>query len=157
MTLLGRKVDAIARSLLANDTTERNYALSELRVLMQHKPKKYEDAEEAVQDALLELGVPDKLSGYLRLVTALSMVVRDPDKLCGLQKGLYVEVAKIHATTASRVERAMRHAIEVSWGRMDMDVMRVYFGSTVSPLKGKPTNGEFLARVANVVRKRMGA
>lgn len=157
MALLEKKVNAIARSLLANDTTDRNYALSELRALMQERPKKYENVEDAARAALLELGVPDKLTGYPQLVSVISIVVKDPGRLNPLQKGLYTEVAENHGTAASRVERNMRHAIETGWDRIEIEAMRAYFGSTVSPLKGQPTTGEFIARVANVVRKRMEA
>lgn len=156
MTLLEKKVDAIARSLLVGDTTDRNYALSELAVLMKQVPKKYENVEDAAQAALLELGVPDKLTGYPQLVSAISIVVKEPAHLNPLQKGLYTKVAEIHGTTAPRAERNMRHAIEAGWDRTEIETLQAYFGSTVSPMKGKPSTGEFIARAANVVRKRMG-
>mgnify|MGYP003472251169 FL=1 len=155
MTLLEKKVDAIARSLLANDMTDRNHALIELKALMQQAPKRYENVDEAVRVALLELGVPDKLSGYPRLVRAISIVALDPKQIKPLQKGLYTAVATDFGTMPDRVERTMRHAIEVGYDRADIDVLQTYFGGTVSPLKGKPSTGEFIARVANVVRTRM--
>lgn len=69
--------------------------------------------------------------------------------------GLYPQIAAKFDTTASRVERGIRHLIEVTWTRADMDILCGYFGNTVSPDRGKPTNGEFIARIANVVRQRM--
>ena len=78
--------------------------------------------------------------------------VRDTN---AITKVLYPQVAKTFGTTPSRVERAIRHAIEVAWNRGDLDVLDKYFGNTVSASKGKPTNSEFIARVANIVRQRM--
>lgn len=69
--------------------------------------------------------------------------------------GLYSQIAAKFDTTASRVERGIRHLIEVTWTRADMDILCGYFGNTVSPDRGKPTNGEFIARIANVVRQQM--
>lgn len=69
--------------------------------------------------------------------------------------GLYPQIAAKFDTTASRVERGIRHLIEVTWTRADMDILCGYFGNTVSPDRGKPTNGEFIARIANVVRQQM--
>ena len=155
MTLLGRKVNAIASALLEEDLDGRENALHQLRELMVKKTQMDMDVEDAVRAALLDLGVPDKLTGHSKLITAVTMVVKEPELLNALVKGLYTEVALAHDTTPSRVERGIRHAIEVSWERVDMRTMQTYFGNTVSPLKDKPTNGEFIARVATVVRKRM--
>ena len=69
--------------------------------------------------------------------------------------GLYPQVAAHFDTTAGRVERAIRHLVEVTWTRGDVEVLQRYFGNTVSPEKGKPTNGEFIARMANVLRQRL--
>lgn len=154
-TLLEQKVDAIARALLTNDMTNRNQALGELRALMRKVPNRYENVDEAVRAALLELGVPDKLSGHPRLVRAISIVVLDPKQIKPLQKGLYAAVAEDLGTTPAKVERTMRHAFEVGYDRADLDVLQTYFGGTFSPMKGKPSTGEFIARVANVVRTRI--
>lgn len=85
--------------------------------------------------------------GYSKLIIACS----------DLRKtfGLYPQIAAKFDTTASRVERGIRHLIEVTWTRADMDILCGYFGNTVSPDRGKPANGEFIARIANVVRQRM--
>lgn len=155
MTLLERKVNALARAMLARDPVNKSRALEELSQLMQTRSERYQDVEEAVRAAMLELGVPEKLTGYSRMESALVMVAKDPEMRNPLHKGLYTEVAALYDTTPSRVERNIRHAIEVSWDRMDLETMQIYFGNTVSPLKGKPTNGEFISRVASVVRKRM--
>lgn len=156
VTILEKKVDAIARSLLASDTTARNYALGELKTLMQRKPEKYEDTEDCVREILLELGVPDGLTGYRSLAHAVSIVARKPWELKPLRDGLYTQIAQELHSTPSKVERGARYAIEVAWDRMGPDLIQKYFGNTVCPMKGRPTNGEFIARAGNIVRERMG-
>ena len=89
------------------------------------------------------------------VVQALLMVVENRTFIDNITFGLYPQLAVIFETTPSRVERAIRHLIEVTWTRGDWDVLNRYFGNTVSAEKGKPTNGEFLARLANVVKLRM--
>ena len=88
-------------------------------------------------------------------VEAVLMAVENRYYINNITFGLYPQIAAKFDTTASRVERGIRHLIEVTWTRGDMDVLCRYFGNTVSPDRGKPTNGEFIARIANVVRQRM--
>ena len=102
---------------------------------------------------LVELGVPENIKGHSRLVAAICIAIRNPDSLNAITKELYPAVAKEFQDTPSRVERAIRHAIENAWDRCDYDVLRHYFGNTVSPTKGKPTNSEFIARISNMVRQ----
>lgn len=155
MTLLERKVNALARAMLARDPVNKSRALEELSQLMQTKSERYQDVDAAVRASLLELGVPERILGYERLVLAISLVVEDKNLTNSMTKTLYPMVADMLQTTKSGTERGIRHAIEVCWDRMDLDTMQTYFGNTVSPLKGKPTNGEFIARVARAVRERM--
>lgn len=154
MTLLEQKVDAMAKALLANDTTDRNYALSQLQALMQQTPRPYEGAGEAVREALVELGVPGNVCGHRYLVTAIGILVQDPGKIRPVWD-LYQLVAEEYNTTPSRVERGIRYATEVGCERAGMDAVNAYFGSTISPLSGKATNVGYLSRVAEVVRRRM--
>lgn len=103
-------------------------------------------------EILHELGVPAHIKGYQYLRDAIQMTVNDMDMINGVTKILYPTVAKHHKTSASRVERAIRHAIEVAWDRGDVEVLNTYFGYTVSNLKGKPTNSEFISMIADRLR-----
>lgn len=156
MTLLQKKVDAIARSLLANDATDRNAALADLSVLMKKPQNCADGAAEIARNLLFELGVPEHILGSRYLIKALELAVQDKNLIDSMSKGLYPAVAQCFDATDKRVERAMRHAIEVSWDRGDIDVLQRYFGFTVSSVKGRPTNSEFIARCMNIVRDRLG-
>ena len=96
-----------------------------------------------------EIGVPAYIKGYQYHREAIIMTVEDMDVINAVTKVLYPEVARKFGTTASRVERAIRHAIEVAWDRGDLDTLQKYFGFTVSNSKGKPTNSEFIAMIAD--------
>ena len=100
--------------------------------------------ETRVTDMIHEIGIPAHIKGYHYLRDAIMMAVEDMDVLNAITKVLYPTVAKMHQTTASRVERAIRHAIEVAWSRGKLDTLDHLFGYTVSNGKGKPTNSEFL-------------
>ena len=113
------------------------------------------DPDDIIRDLLVELGVPDHLKGHKFIVEALRYTVKHSDSIPSVSKELYPAVAKTFRDTPSRVERAIRHAIEVAWERCDWDVLSKYFGNTVSSLKGRPTNGEFISRASNVIRQRM--
>ena len=156
MTLLQKKVDAIARSLLANDTTDRNAALVDLSVLMKKPQNCADGAEEIARSLLIELGVPEHIRGSRYLGKAIELVAQDKSFIKSLEKNLYPAVGQCFDTTGSRVARAIRFAIEVAWDRCDIDVMQQHFGNTISPTKGKPTNSEFIARCASIVRDRIG-
>ena len=108
--------------------------------------------ETRVTDMIHEIGTPAHIKGYHYLRDAIIMAVEDMDVLNAITKILYPTVAKKHQTTASRVERAIRHAIEVAWSRGKLDVLDELFGYTVSNGKGKPTNSEFIALVADTIR-----
>lgn len=101
---------------------------------------------------LREIGVPSHIMGYQYLRKALIMTVMDRSVLGAVTKILYPEIAKCYNTTASRVERAIRHAIEVAWSRGDWETLNKYFGYTVSSSTGKPTNSEFIAMISDWIR-----
>ena len=105
--------------------------------------------ESQVTAIIHEVGVPAHIKGYQYLREAIIIAVNDMDVINAVTKVLYPEVAKRFGTTASRVERAIRHAIEVAWDRGDLETLQKYFGYTVSNAKGKPTNSEFIAMIAD--------
>ena len=118
--------------------------------------KKDEGSLEAlVTNVIHEVGVPAHIKGYQYLREAIIMVVNDIDVINQITKQLYPDIAHKYGTTPSRVERAIRHAIEVAWGRGQTDTVESIFGYTVSAAKGKPTNSEFIAMIADKLRLEM--
>jgi len=107
------------------------------------------DIETMVTNIIHEIGVPAHIKGYQYLREAIIIAVGDMDVINAITKVLYPQVAKTFQTTPSRVERAIRHAIEVAWDRGDLDTLQRFFGYTVSNTKGKPTNSEFIALIAD--------
>ena len=105
--------------------------------------------ETMVTNIIHEIGVPAHIKGYQYLREAIIIAVNDMDVINAITKVLYPQVAKTFQTTPSRVERAIRHAIEVAWDRGDLDTLQRFFGYTVSNTKGKPTNSEFIALIAD--------
>ena len=105
--------------------------------------------ESMVTNIIHEIGVPAHIKGYQYLREAIIIAVDDMDVINAITKVLYPQVAKTFGTTPSRVERAIRHAIEVAWDRGDLDTLQSFFGYTVSNTKGKPTNSEFIALIAD--------
>ena len=105
--------------------------------------------EAMVTSIIHEIGVPAHIKGYQYLREAIIIAVNDMDVINAITKVLYPQVAKAFQTTPSRVERAIRHAIEVAWDRGDLDTLQRFFGYTVSNTKGKPTNSEFIALIAD--------
>lgn len=118
------------------------------------KQKVYESGslEMRVTEIIHQIGVPAHIKGYQYLRDAILMAIEDDDIINAVTKRLYPAVAKKHATTSSRVERAIRHAIEVAWDRGDVDVLNSYFGYTIHTGRGKPTNSEFIAMIADKFR-----
>ena len=110
------------------------------------------DLERDVTDMIHELGVPAHIKGYQYLREAIMMSVEDMDMLNSITKILYPSIAKKFETTPSRVERAIRHAIEVAWSRGKMETLDALFGYTINTGKGKPTNSEFIALIADKIR-----
>ncbi len=113
-----------------------------------------QNLEAVVTDIIHEIGVPAHIKGYQYLREAIILTIHDMDMINAVTKVLYPEVAKKFNTTPSRVERAIRHAIEVAWDRGDIEVLQKFFGYTVSNIKGKPTNSEFIAMIADYLSLR---
>lgn len=111
-----------------------------------------QDMEIRVTDIIHQLGVPAHIKGYHYLRAAILASLENPELLESVTKLLYPTVAQKFSTTSSRVERAIRHAIEIAWDRGDLDVLNSYFGYTVNTCKGKPTNSEFIALVTDKLR-----
>ena len=110
------------------------------------------DIETQVTKIIHQIGVPAHIKGYQYLRTAILLTVRDSEVINSVTKVLYPTVAKKYQTTTSRVERAIRHAIEVAWDRGDVETLNSYFGYTIQNDRGKPTNSEFIAMIADNLR-----
>ena len=108
-----------------------------------------------VTEILHQIGVPAHIKGYHYLRDSIIMAIETPDIINAVTKQLYPSVAKQYDTTASRVERAIRHAIEVAWDRGDVDILNSYFGYTIHNTRGKPTNSEFIAMISDRLRLHM--
>lgn len=112
-----------------------------------------QDSDElTVTEILHQIGVPAHIKGYQFLRDAILLTISDHGYINAVTKRLYPEIAKRNMTTASRVERAIRHAIEVAWDRGDVDTLNSYFGYTIHNLRGKPTNSEFIAMISDKIR-----
>ena len=154
MGTLEQQVRALMRLCTAQTEAERVKARTELGRLIREETQP-STPEAMVRQLLLELGAPDHLSGPEYTVYAILLAAENRTYIHSITFGLYPQVAAHFDTTAGRVERAIRHLVEVTWTRGDVEVLQRYFGNTVSPEKGKPTNGEFIARMANVLRQRL--
>lgn len=149
-----RKLD-LSKSLM--ELAEEGWSLQEVLDATGFKPTTGQETEQQelyqrITSILQEIGIPAHIKGYKYLRTAIEMAVKDQTLIDAVTKVLYPDVAKEHSTTASRVERAIRHGIEVAWDRGDLDTLQKYFGYTVSNAKGKPTNSEFIAMIADKLR-----
>jgi two-component system response regulator (stage 0 sporulation protein A) len=111
-----------------------------------------EDIETQVTQIIHQVGIPAHIKGYQYLRSAIIMTIEDNEIINSVTKILYPSVAKKYSTTTSRVERAIRHAIEVAWDRGDIDTLNSYFGYTIQNNRGKPTNSEFIAMIADNLR-----
>lgn len=112
--------------------------------------------ESQITEILHTLGIPAHIKGFAYLRCAIGMTIADPDMINYVTKSLYPSVAKQFGTATSRVERAIRHAIEVAWDRGDVDTLNRYFGYTISRQRGKPTNSEFIAMISDKLRLGVG-
>jgi len=113
-----------------------------------------DDLEKQVTESILEIGIPAHVKGYHYVRSAIMLAVTDPEAINAVTKIIYPTVAKQYKTSPSRVERAIRHAIEVAWDRGDVDVLNSIFGYSISSSRGKPTNSEFIAMIADRLRLR---
>lgn len=111
-----------------------------------------EEVDVVISDIMRQIGVPAHIKGYQYLRTSIRLCIEDSEMLGSVTKILYPTVAKAYGTTASRVERAIRHAIEVAWDRGDVDVLSSFFGYTIQAERGKPTNSEFIAMIADKLK-----
>ena len=139
-----RQVSGKGQSVLKNHSHSLAIVLK-----LNQKPK---NLDASITSIIHEIGVPAHIKGYLYLREAISMVYNDIELLGSITKVLYPDIAKKYNTTASRVERAIRHAIEVAWSRGNIESISSLFGYTVSMTKAKPTNSEFIAMVADKLR-----
>jgi len=119
-------------------------------------PQTNGDLEIQITKIFHQIGIPAHIKGYQYLRTAIMYSVNDSQMIGNITKALYPSVAKIYKTTTSRVERAIRHAIEVAWDRGDVETLNSYFGYTVQSSRGKPTNSEFIAMIADSLRLKHG-
>ena len=113
------------------------------------------DLEVVVSQIMHQIGVPAHIRGYQYLREAIILSVKNDEMISSVTKVLYPTVAKTFKTTPSRVERAIRHAIEVAWDRGDVDVLSSYFGYTIQNERGKPTNSEFIAMISDNLKLQM--
>ena len=146
----------------AADLSDRIVQLCAMNGLSQKAPPKAQAVQPAepsleiqVTEILHQIGVPAHIKGYHYLRDSIIMAIETPDIINAVTKQLYPGVAKRYNTTASRVERAIRHAIEVAWDRGDVDILNSYFGYTIHNTRGKPTNSEFIAMISDRLRLHM--
>ncbi len=139
------------RRIRGEFTLRAGYGRREEGVHCRHENREH-NLESDVTNIIHEIGVPAHIKGYQYLRDAIMMSVDDTEMLGSITKQLYPSIAKRHKTTPSRVERAIRHAIEVAWSRGKMDTIDELFGYTVNGGKGKPTNSEFVALIADKIR-----
>lgn len=155
MIMLEKTVDLITSFILAEDEGERRIIAESLKKLKETGCFQVEESNQAsVEYLLTELGVPSNLLGHDYIVTAVCAILENPSFHKCVCKQLYPTVAKVHRTTPTSVERAIRHTIEVSFCRGDVETLNKQFGYTVSAKTGKPTNSEFLWCLAKEVRRR---
>lgn len=156
MTTFEKKVDLVARYIDANDRKTKALIKEELHNLLQtENGESTFHRNHVVEDLLTEIGCPCNARGYSLLTYAIQLIVDDPTYLEGITKRLYPELATRFGITQSATERAMRHCIELGFSRGDPDDIYAVFGNTVNVDKCKPTNKEFLATCAKVVKRRM--
>ena len=155
MNNLEKRVEAMMRLCVAENEKDRDQIRQEIRNYLAYAPNGNMDPEQEIRRILLELGAPDHLVGHPYVIRGILLVVGDRVYISNITFGLYPQLAAEFDTTSARVERAIRHLIEVTWARGDLDVLEKYFGNTISASRGKPTNGEFIARIANVVKANM--
>ena len=152
MNLLEKKVEAVMRLCVSDNEKDRDRIREEIRQYLIHFDPGKMDPEQEIRRILLELGAPDHLVGHPYVIRGILLVMEDRMYINNITMILYPKLAVEFDTTPARVERAIRHLIEVTWGRGDLDILEKYFGNTISASRGKPTNGEFIARMANVVK-----
>lgn len=152
-----QKVNAIMRYIVTERDEEKEKIVEEMRFIIEPiaKGKRTENIEDVISEILVELGMPAHIMGYRYTIYAIKLAIDNPDIIRAITCKLYPAVAEKYGTTANRCERAIRYAIERTLDRADIYVIEMYFGNTISIIKGKPTNSEFIARMANIVKRRI--
>lgn len=149
-------VDKVRRLGMGTDAKELSLAgVRKVKPYVNREEYIAQNLEHDVTQMLHEIGIPAHIKGYQYLRDAIAISVQEQDMLTSVTKILYPSIAKKHHTTPSRVERAIRHAIEVAWDRGDVDVLTSYFGYTIHTTRGKPTNSEFIAMISDHLRLHM--
>lgn len=151
MDVFTKRIRQMFNNTISSDDTKRTFTVPETTEVKITRNEPI-DLETEITGIIHEIGVPAHIKGYMYLREAISMVVNDIELLSAVTKELYPNIAKKFNTTASRVERAIRHAIEVAWSRGQVDTINKLFGYTIHNDKGKPTNSEFIAMVADKLR-----
>ncbi|MGL5634925.1 MAG: sporulation transcription factor Spo0A [Sarcina sp.] len=152
MDVFIKRIRQMFNNTITSEDNIKQASLMDLSESMVHLKQKPMDLEAEITSIIHEVGVPAHIKGYMYLREAITMVVNDMELLSAITKELYPSIAKKYNTTASRVERAIRHAIEVAWSRGQIDAINKLFGYTIHNDKGKPTNSEFIAMVADKLR-----
>ena len=142
--------EQIVRAYLDGKISDKE--LVEAKKQLEQNPKKQENLEVRISEVFREIGIPAHIKGYAYLREAIVMVLEDKNLIYEVTKKLYPAVAKVYDTTSSRVERAIRHAIEIAWDRGSYKILEKYFGYTIQEKRGKPTNSEFIATIADKLR-----
>lgn len=150
MRTLEQKVDVLVRYCAAESEQARRQYQANLQSMLAVAPLM--DLRGSIDRALSDLGIPSHLLGYAYLQTAIDLVVGHPEAAYAVTSCVYPGVAMRYGTTAQLVERAIRHAVERGWSRCDEAVREMYFGGKIHSARQKPTNAEFIARIANLVR-----
>ncbi|MBQ2696399.1 MAG: sporulation transcription factor Spo0A [Clostridia bacterium] len=132
-----------------------NFTLTDSQPLKKLPPISAENLETIITNVIHEIGVPAHIKGYNYLREAITLCIQDKEFINSITKMLYPTVARNYQTTSSRVERAIRHAIEVAWNRGREEILNSIFGYTIDTNKGKPTNGEFIAMISDSIRLKM--
>lgn len=145
-------ISAKETSVKDTENTKKYYECDSYDTQKATTPLENDSLEMQITAILHNLGIPAHIKGFAYLRCAIGMTAVDPDMINYVTKTLYPGVAKVYSTTTSRVERAIRHAIEVAWDRGDIETLNKYFGYTISRQRGKPTNSEFIAMISDKLR-----
>lgn len=151
MSALEEKVDTLLRYCTAESEQARQHYHGDLQAMLAASCQS--TVEGSIDRALADLGVPDHLLGYRYLQCAISMAIAEPDAVYCITSLVYPAVARRYGTTAQLVERAIRHAVECGWNRCATAMRDQYFGGKIKPGRLKPTNAEYIARLANIIRR----
>ncbi|MEF2838450.1 MAG: sporulation initiation factor Spo0A C-terminal domain-containing protein [Oscillospiraceae bacterium] len=159
MTTIEQKINALAAFVLAEDSESRDSARKALNAMMKvstdHEISLPSDTENTIHEFLTEIGAPPHVLGYRYVVYGIMEAIQYPEILDDITRGFYPRVAAAFNTTATRVERSIRHLIETTWVNGDIQTLHNYFGSTISNDRAKPVNSHFIARSAIIIRTKV--